>query len=75
MDNKDNDQQLLEFVNELDELILKWQEKYPPHNMSGILLSRITLLMTQDPCVGKELLKYVWTQLDELEQSDPGQYL
>jgi hypothetical protein len=75
MDNKDDDQQLLEFVNELDDLIIKWQDKYPPHNMSGILLSRITLLMTSDPSVGKELLKYVWTQLDELEQSDPGQYL
>lgn len=75
MDNKDDDQQLLEFVNELDNLIIKWQDKYPPHNISGILLSRITLLMTSDPSVGKELLKYVWTQLDELEQSDPGQYL
>ena len=75
MDNKDDDQQLLEFVNELDNLIIKWQDKYPPHNISGILLSRITLLMTSDPSVGKEFLKYVWTQLDELEQSDPGQYL
>jgi len=66
---------LIEFVSELDTLILKWQEKYPPHNMTGILLSRITLLMTQDPTTCKELLKFVWEKMDDLEQSNPGQYL
>jgi len=40
-----------------------------------MLLSRVTLLMSTDPIVGKELLKFVWTKLDELEQSNPGQYL
>jgi hypothetical protein len=31
--------------------------------------------MSTDPSVGKELLKFVWNKLDELEQSNPGQYL
>jgi hypothetical protein len=74
MDNKD-DLQLVEFVNELDDIIAKWSDRYAPHNISGILLSRITLLMIDDPVTGKELLKFVWNKLDEMEQSNPGQYL
>ena len=73
--NMTNDEKLVEFVTELDELMLKWQEEFPPHNMSGILLSRITLLMASDPTTGKGLLQFVWNKLDELEQSNPGQYL
>jgi len=38
-------------------------------------LSRVTLLMSHDTEVGKELLKFVWNKLDELEQSNPGQFL
>jgi hypothetical protein len=71
MDDKD----LVEFVEDLDAVIAKYQHVFPPHNISGILLSRITLLMSTDPSVGKELLKFVWNKLDELEQSNPGQYL
>jgi len=71
MDDKD----LVEFVEDLDAVIVKYQHVFPPHNISGILLSRITLLMSTDPSVGKELLKFVWNKLDELEQSNPGQYL
>jgi phage head maturation protease len=71
----DDDKELVEFVNELDEVIVKWQDKFPPHNMTGILLSRITLLMTHDPATAKGLLQFVWDKMDELEQSNPGQYL
>ena len=71
----ETDNQLTEFVKELDELIVKWGDKYPPHNMSGILLSRVTLLMSTDTITGKELLQFVWSKLDELEQTNPGQYL
>jgi hypothetical protein len=71
----DDDKELVEFVNELDEVIVKWQDKFPPHNMSGILLSRVTLLMSTDPECGKGLLQFVWNKLDELEQSNPGQFL
>jgi hypothetical protein len=56
-------------------VIAEHQDKYPPHSIAGILLSRVTLLMISDPLVGKELLKFVWNKLDELEQSNPGQYL
>jgi hypothetical protein len=70
-----DDDKLEELVNDLDEVILKYQEDFQAHNVAGILLSRVTLLMSTDPAVGKELLKFVWNKLDELEQSDPGQYL
>jgi hypothetical protein len=70
MDEVDG-KQLDEFIEKLDAVI----QQYPnmaPHNISALLLSRVTLLMTMDPATGKELLKYVWTQLDEIEQANPG---
>jgi len=66
-----DDKRLEELVAKLDEVIQQFPDM-EPHNISAILLSRITLLMTMDPATGKELLKYVWTQLDEIEQADPG---
>jgi hypothetical protein len=75
MDDKEDNDQLVEFVNDLDSVIQKYQDRYAAHNISGILLSRVTLLMSLDPAVGKELLKFVWNKLDELEQSNPNQYL
>jgi len=70
-----NDKDILEFINDLDNLILKYQDIFAAHNISAMLLSRITLLMSTDPECGKGLLKFVWEKLDELEQSNPGQYL
>ena len=67
----DQEVPLEEFIAKLDQVI----EQFPdmaPHNISALLLSRVTLLMTMDPSTGKELLKYVWMQLDEIEQADPG---
>lgn len=69
------DEHLLGFINELDDLILKWGHGVENHNISGILLSRVTLLMSDDTDVGKKLLMFVWNKLDELEQSNPSQYL
>jgi hypothetical protein len=69
------DDDILAFVNDLDEVILKYQDLFENHNLAGMMLSRITLLMTSDPATGKGLLKFVWDKLDELEQSNPGQYL
>ena len=72
----DNDDKAVEdFVEDLDTIIMKYQDVFAAHNISGMLLSRVTLLMSTDPSVGKELLKFVWNKLDELEQSNPGQYL
>jgi hypothetical protein len=65
---------LIEFVNKIDNVIANYPDE-PAHNLAGVLLSRVTLLMTSDPATGKELLKYVWNKLDELEQSNPNQYL
>jgi len=73
MEHSDND--IESFINDLDMIIVKYQDRFEAHNLSGMLLSRITLLMSTDPSVGKELLKFVWNKLDELEQSNPGQYL
>jgi hypothetical protein len=70
-----DDGKIEELINDLDQVILKYQEDFQAHNVAGILLSRVTLLMSTDPATGKELLKFVWNKLDELEQSDPGQYL
>jgi len=72
---EDNDQNIEDFINELDLLIMKYEGQFAAHGISGMLLSRVTLLMSTDPSVGKELLKFVWNKLDELEQSNPGQYL
>jgi hypothetical protein len=73
MDN--NDKTIEDFIEDLDTVIMKYQEAFTAHGISGMLLSRVTLLMSTDPNVGKELLKFVWNKLDELEQSNPGQYL
>jgi hypothetical protein len=71
----EQDKHIESFIGELDELIVKYQDVFAAHNISGMLLSRVTLLMSTDPAIGKELLKFVWNKLDELEQSNPGQYL
>jgi hypothetical protein len=68
-----NEDTLTDLVNELDVLIARYPEA--AHNIAGVLLSRVTLLMVDDPVTGKALVKYVWNKLDELEQSNPGQYL
>lgn len=73
MDN--NDKAIEDFIEDLDIVIMKYQDVFAAHSISGMLLSRVTLLMSTDPNVGKELLKFVWNKLDELEQSNPGQYL
>jgi hypothetical protein len=70
-----DDQSIESFINDLDAIILKYQDQFQAHNIAGMLLSRITLLMSTDPETGKALLKFVWEKLDELEQSNPGQFL
>lgn len=70
-----SEEKLLEMCNDFDNVILKYQEDYEPHNIAGVLLSRVTLLMQRDPQTGKDLLRFVWEKLDELEQSNPGNYL
>jgi hypothetical protein len=73
--NNNEDLQMVEFLRKLDDLIMEQQDNFSAHEISGMLLSRLTLLMSNDLPVGKELLKFVWDKLDELEQSNPGQFL
>jgi hypothetical protein len=67
-----NDKILEEFIAKLDALIMSYEGQLDNHNVSALLLSRVTLLQTMDPGVGKDLLKYVWEQLDAIEQANPG---
>ena len=69
-----NDEELVQLVNQLDDLILA-NVNVANHNLAGVLLSRVVLLMTQDPKTGKDLVKYVWEKLDEIESGDPNSYL
>jgi hypothetical protein len=68
------DEEMAQMVDQIDAVI----KQYPhvaAHNLAGVLLSRVTLLMTMDPATGKGLMRYVWEQLDQIEQSDPGNML
>ena len=65
------DEEMNDIVNRLDDVIKDYPH-IPAHNLTAVLLSRVVLLMTMDPPTGKDLLKYVWEQLDEIEQADPG---
>jgi hypothetical protein len=70
--DKEQEERLEALVHELDEVIFKYQEEFAPHNIAGVLLSRVTLLMTMDPETGKSLMKYCWEKLDEIQQANPG---
>ena len=65
------DTELNTLIDQLDSVLLQYNH-CPAHEVAGALLSRITLLMTMDPSVGKHMLKFVWEKLDEIEQANPG---
>lgn len=65
------DTELNTLIDQLDTVLLQYNH-CPAHEVAGALLSRITLLMTMDPSVGKHMLKFVWEKLDEIEQANPG---
>ena len=68
------DAELDTLITNLDTLLLQYNH-CPAHEVAGALLSRITLLMTMDPSVGKHMLKFVWEKLDEIEQANPGEWI
>ena len=70
--DKDMEDLITEFVTDLDKLIFSYEDRFDAHHVAGVLLSRVTLLMTMDPATGKGLVKYVWEKLDEIEQANPG---
>ena len=71
---EDDDKELVELVNKLDDVILMY-DYMENHSLAGVLLSRVVLLMQSDPATGKDLLRYVWEKLDEIEQASPGDFL
>lgn len=64
-----DDQELTDLVHQLDTLIMQY-EHIGNHNLAGVLLSRVTLLMRSDPETGKGLCRYVWEKLDEMDPYD-----
>lgn len=66
------DEELLhDLVDKLDELLHDYNE-LGAHNLAGILLSRVVLLTQTQPSLGKDLIRFVWEKLDEIEQDNPG---
>ena len=66
----DEDSQLIDLVNQIDDVIQQFPDM-GSHNIAGVLLSRVTLLMAMEPGIGKGLVQYVWEKLDEIEQANP----
>jgi hypothetical protein len=70
--DREQEERLKELVYAIDNVIGQYQSEFLPHNIAGVLLSRVTLLLADDPETGKGLVRYVWEKLDELEQNNPG---
>jgi hypothetical protein len=73
--DKNPDQDLEAFIGDIDRVLLAYQDRFAAHMVAGMLLSRVTLLMTMDPKVGKSLLMYVWEQLDQIDRADPSSWI
>lgn len=65
------DDRLVELVDDIDDLLLEHQDM-GAHNLAGVLLSRVVLLVQNEPALGKDLVRYVWERLDQMEQDNPG---
>lgn len=66
------DEEILhELVDRLDDLLSEFHE-LGTHNLAGVLLSRVVFLTQSQPSLGKDLVRYVWEKLDEIEQNNPG---
>jgi hypothetical protein len=59
-------------VEDMDTLIRQYEGMLNAVDVSGVLLSRVTLLCTLYPEIGKGLVRFVWEKLDEIEQANPG---
>lgn len=63
-----------ELVARMDVLLLEY-EHLGAHRVSGAILSRVILMLTLEPEVGKGLMKWCWERFDEIEEGDPGSWL
>jgi len=59
-------------VDDMDSLIRQYEGMLNAIDVTGVLLSRVTLLCTMHPEIGKGLVRFVWEKLDEIEQANPG---
>jgi hypothetical protein len=59
-------------IEELDSVIHGYGDVLNAIDVAGVLLSRVTLLCTMHPEIGKGLVRFVWEKLDEIEQANPG---
>ena len=64
------EEELKQFVQDLDDLMVNYFDM-GTHIITGALLSRVVLIMQQEPYVGKNLIRYAWEKLDEIEQTRP----
>lgn len=64
-----------QLVDEIDLVIKGYEGPLNSVDVAGVLLSRVTLLMTMHPEIGKGLVRFVWEKLDEIEQANPGNML
>lgn len=65
------DSDLHDIVDRIDEVLHEYNYA-GAHNLAGILLSRVVLLVQDEPALGKDLVRYVWEKLDQMEQDNPG---
>jgi hypothetical protein len=61
-----------QLVDDIDQVIKGYEGSLNAIDVSGVLLSRVTLLCTMQPEIGKGLVRFVWEKLDEIEQANPG---
>lgn len=59
-------------IEELDSVIHGYGDVLNAIDVAGVFLSRVTLLCTMHPEIGKGLVRFVWEKLDEIEQANPG---
>jgi len=66
-----DEDELHDLVDRIDEALHDYNY-IGAHNLAGVLLSRVVLLVENEPALGKDLVRYVWERLDEIEQNKPG---
>jgi len=69
---EDKEQAISQLIDDIDLVIKNYDGQLNSVDLAGVLLSRVTLLMTMHTEIGKGLVRFVWEKLDEIEQANPG---
>jgi hypothetical protein len=75
MTEQEKDLIIEQLVDDIDQVIKPYEGELNAIDVAGVLLSRVTLLCTMHPEIGKGLVRFVWEKLDEIEQANPGNML